>query len=139
MVKAIVEIDEEANKVINILKAQYGLKDKSEAINEMAKQYKEIILESELKPKYTRKLKKIQKEQIIRVGTTEDLRKRYGLKWMYAIEIRGHLDRTFRKLAKKDAKQMEAITRKIEEIVEDPHVYKPLHFPTRGQGESAHW
>jgi Protein of unknown function (DUF2683) len=80
MVKAIVEIDEEANKVINILKAQYGLKDKSEAINEMAKQYKEIILESELKPKYTRKLKKIQKEQIIRVGTTEDLRKRYGLK-----------------------------------------------------------
>jgi mRNA-degrading endonuclease RelE of RelBE toxin-antitoxin system len=57
---------------------------------------------------------------------------------MYAIEIRGHLDRTFRKLAKKDAKQMEAITRKIEEIVEDPHAYKPLHFPTCGQEESAH-
>ncbi|MBI3116795.1 MAG: DUF2683 family protein, partial [Thaumarchaeota archaeon] len=46
MVKAIVEIDEEANKVINILKAQYGLKDKSQAINEMAKQYKELVLKS---------------------------------------------------------------------------------------------
>jgi hypothetical protein len=36
MVKAIVEIDEEANKVINVLRAQYDLKDKSQAINEMA-------------------------------------------------------------------------------------------------------
>ncbi len=80
MVKAIVEIDEEANKVINILKAQYGLKDKSQAINELARQYKEIILDSELRPEYIQKLKKIQKEPIIRVGTTEDLRKRYGLK-----------------------------------------------------------
>ncbi len=80
MVKAIVDIDEAANKVINILKAQYGLKDKSQAINEMAKQYKEIVLESEVKPEYVRKLKGIQKEQIIRVGSIEDLRKRYGLK-----------------------------------------------------------
>jgi hypothetical protein len=80
MVKAIVEIDEEANKVINILKAQYGLKDKSQAINEMARQYKEIVLESELKQEYIQKLKRIQKEQIVRVGGIEDLRKRYGLK-----------------------------------------------------------
>jgi hypothetical protein len=80
MVKAIVEIDEEANKVINILKAQYGLKDKSQAINEMARQYKEIVLESEVKQEYIQKLKRIQKEQIVRVGGIEDLRKRYGLK-----------------------------------------------------------
>lgn len=74
------EIDEEANRVINILKAHYGLKDKSQAINEMAKQYREIVLESELKPEYMRRLVKIQKEAIIRVGNPEDLRKRYGLK-----------------------------------------------------------
>jgi hypothetical protein len=80
MVKAIVEIDEEANKVINILKAQYGLRDKSQAINEMAKQYKEIVLESELRPEYVRKLKRVSKERILRVGKVEDLRKRYGLK-----------------------------------------------------------
>jgi len=40
MVKAIVEIDEEANKVLNHLKAEYNLKDKSQAINLMAKEFK---------------------------------------------------------------------------------------------------
>lgn len=80
MVKAIVEIDEEANKVINILKAQYGLRDKSQAINEMAKQYKEIVLDSEIRPEYIKKLKRVEKERILRVGSVEDLRKRYGLK-----------------------------------------------------------
>jgi Protein of unknown function (DUF2683) len=80
MVKAIVDIDEEANKVINILKAQYGLRDKSQAINQMAKSYKEIVLESEFRPEYIRKLMEIQKKPIIRIGTTGELRKRYGLK-----------------------------------------------------------
>ncbi|MBI3023419.1 MAG: DUF2683 family protein [Thaumarchaeota archaeon] len=80
MVKAIVEIDEEANKVINILKAQYGLKDKSQAINEMAKQYKELVLESGVRPEYLSKLKKMQAAPIIRIGRAKDFRKRYGLK-----------------------------------------------------------
>jgi hypothetical protein len=78
MVKAIVEIDEEANRVINILKAQYGLKDKSQAINEMARQYREIVLESDVRPEYIRKVRKIEKEPILRIGSTEDFRKRYG-------------------------------------------------------------
>lgn len=80
MVKAIVEIDEQANKVINILKARYGLRDKSQAINEMAKQYKEIVLESEFKPEYIRRLMDVEKEPIVRIGSPRDLRKRYGLK-----------------------------------------------------------
>ncbi len=80
MVKAIVEIDEEANKVINVLKAQYGLKDKSQAINEMARQYKALVLESGIRPEYLKKLEKIQKEPILRIGSIVDFRKRYGLK-----------------------------------------------------------
>ena len=80
MVKAIVEIDERANNVINILKARYGLKDKSQAINEMAKQYKELVLESNVKPEYLSKMKKIQKEPIIRIGSASDFRKRYNNK-----------------------------------------------------------
>ena len=80
MVKAIVEIDEEANKVINVLKAQYGLKDKSQAINEMAKQYKVLVLESEVRPEYLKKLEKIHKEPIIKIGSARDFRKKYGLK-----------------------------------------------------------
>ena len=80
MVKAIVGIDDEANKVINILKAQYGLRDKSQAINRLAKEYREIVLESEFRPEYIRKLLEVQKEPIIRLGRISDLRKRYELK-----------------------------------------------------------
>ena len=80
MVKAIVEIDEEANRVINVLKAQFGLKDKSQAINEMAKQYKALVLESEVSPEYLKRLEKIRKEPIIRVGSAQDFRNKYGLK-----------------------------------------------------------
>ena len=52
---------------------------------------------------------------------------------MYALEIREHLDKAFRKLAKKDATLIEAMAKKIKEIVEDPHAYKPLRFPLAGK------
>lgn len=55
------------------------LKDKSAAINKMAEEYEEEILEPELKPEYIEKLKKIEKQEAIEVGTVENLRKRYGL------------------------------------------------------------
>jgi len=51
---------------------------------------------------------------------------------MYDVEMREHLDRAFKKLAKKDSKQMEAIAKKIEEIAEEPHAFKPLRFPLAG-------
>ncbi|MBI4258685.1 MAG: type II toxin-antitoxin system RelE/ParE family toxin [Thaumarchaeota archaeon] len=52
---------------------------------------------------------------------------------MYELEIRKHVDRTFRKLANKNPSQMEAIDDKIQEIVEDPHTFKPMHFPLAGR------
>ena len=36
-------------------------------------------LEPELKPEYIKKLKRIEKQEAIDVGTAEDLRKRYSL------------------------------------------------------------
>ena len=51
---------------------------------------------------------------------------------MYEVEIREHLDRAFKKLSKKDPKQMEAVAKKIQEIAEEPHAYKPLRFPLAG-------
>ena len=60
MVKAIIDIDKETNKLLNILKAEYGLKDKSEAINKMAREFKRFVkTEPEVRPKYIRKLKRI--------------------------------------------------------------------------------
>ena len=79
MVKAIVTITDDTNRVLNIIKAEYDLKDKSEAIDVMAKEYEEFVFEPKIKPSYLRKLKKIQKEPLVKVGTLKDFRKRYNL------------------------------------------------------------
>ena len=49
--------------MINIVKAKYGLRDKSGAINKMAKEYENEVLEPELRPEYIEKLGKIDKEK----------------------------------------------------------------------------
>ncbi len=77
MVQAFVTINEHTNRVLNIIKAQYGLRNKSEAIEVMAVKYEEDILEPELKPSYVEKIKRIEKQKNIKVGSLDDLRKRY--------------------------------------------------------------
>ncbi len=71
MVKAIIEIDKEANRVLNIIKAEYGLKDKSQAINRLAKDFGEIILESNMRPEYIKKLKRIEREGTVSLKNFE--------------------------------------------------------------------
>lgn len=56
------------------------MKDKSQTVNGMARHCKEVVLESEIKPEYVRKLKKILGEPTVGVGNARALRKRYGLK-----------------------------------------------------------
>lgn len=77
MVKAIIDITEEANRILNILKAKYGLKDKSHAINIMAEKYEEELLEPQLRPEYIKIAEKIMKQKAIKVGTIANLRKRH--------------------------------------------------------------
>ena len=80
MVQALINITDHTNMILNIIKAKYGLKDKSEAINLIATQYEEELLEPELRPEYIEKAKKIMKETPIRIGTPKELRKMMGLK-----------------------------------------------------------
>ncbi|MCL2477361.1 DUF2683 family protein [Candidatus Bathycorpusculum sp.] len=75
MVKAIIEIDERTNRVLNIIKAKHGLKDKSQAINLMAQQFEENLLEPELKPEFIESLKASKNEKTIKVN---DFTKRYS-------------------------------------------------------------
>ncbi|MCX6819611.1 MAG: DUF2683 family protein [Candidatus Aenigmarchaeota archaeon] len=56
-----IDIDEKANRVLNIIKAKYGLRDKSEAINLVVNEYEENFLEPELRPEYKKKLLGIMK------------------------------------------------------------------------------
>ena len=79
MVQAIINIEEHTNRILNIIKAKYGLKDKSSAIDLMATQYEEEILEPELKPEYIEKAKKIIQQKPVDVGNIENLRDRLGI------------------------------------------------------------
>ena len=77
MVQAIIDIDEHANRVLNMVKAKFGLRDKSQAINLMAEQYETEILEPELKPEFVTKAIRVSNQPSIKVGTIANLRKRY--------------------------------------------------------------
>ena len=79
MVQAIINIKENTNRVLNILKAKYGLKDKSQAIDIMAEEYEQEILEPELRPEYIEKAKKIMKEKPVKLGDVKNFRERYGI------------------------------------------------------------
>lgn len=76
MVKAIIDIDKHTNQVLNIVKAQYDLRDKSEAIEKIVDIYEEEVMEPELRPDYIEKIRKIRKEKSIKVKSFEE---RYGL------------------------------------------------------------
>jgi len=74
MVKAIVDINDEANRVINIVKAKEDLKDKSDALNLILTIYGREILEPELRPEFIKELLAAQKEKTIKV---KDFSSRY--------------------------------------------------------------
>lgn len=80
MVQAIINIRDHTNRVLNIVKAKYDLKDKSEAIDLVAERYEEEVLEPELRPEYIEKAKKIMNEKPVHVGSPDNLRKMMRLK-----------------------------------------------------------
>ena len=76
MIQALIKLNDNINRVLNIVKAKYDLKDKSETIEFIVKKYIEYENEPELKPEFIEKINKIKKEKSIRV---DDFAKRYGL------------------------------------------------------------
>ncbi|MEM0466912.1 MAG: hypothetical protein QXX20_04870 [Candidatus Thermoplasmatota archaeon] len=53
-----------------------------------------------------------------------------GMAWMYNLEIKPSVDKIFKKLAKKNKKQLMIIYKKIQEIRSNPtHEYKHLRPP----------
>ncbi len=51
---------------------------------------------------------------------------------MYSLEIEEEVFRAFKKLAKKDKIQVEAINKKIDQILTEPFQFKPLKHPLEG-------
>ena len=61
MVKSLIDLKEHESRVINIVKAKYGLKDKSEALSIIIKRYEECELEPELRPEFIKEIEETRK------------------------------------------------------------------------------
>jgi len=67
MVKAIVDISNEANRILNIMKAKENLNDKSDAINLIVTLYGKEMIEPELRPEFINELLEAQKEKTVKI------------------------------------------------------------------------
>jgi hypothetical protein len=76
MVQAMIRISKEANQILNVVKAKYGLKDKSEAIEKVVQDYGSDFLEPELRPDFILKIKQKQKEKTVKI---KDFKKHFGI------------------------------------------------------------
>ncbi|MEM4255111.1 MAG: DUF2683 family protein [Candidatus Norongarragalinales archaeon] len=66
MVQALVNISDHTNRILNVIKAKHGLKDKSQAIDAMATEYEEEILEPEFRPEFVKKI--LKQQELIKKG-----------------------------------------------------------------------
>jgi len=77
MVNALVKINDNVNRILNLIKVKYGLKDKSDAIAFVVNNYVDNENEPELRPEFVEKMRKIQKQKTIKI---KDWYKHFGLK-----------------------------------------------------------
>ncbi len=80
MAQNIFNIGDQEEKILGIVKAQYGLKNKNQAMHLILKAYGENFLEPEIRPEYLKKLEKIRKEG-------------YGKTFSSVGELRKHLEK----------------------------------------------
>jgi hypothetical protein len=56
LVKSIINLSERESRIVNIVKAKYGLKDKSQALSLILKRYEECELEPQLRPEFVKEI-----------------------------------------------------------------------------------
>lgn len=76
MVQALIKLDENENRVLNIVKAKLGLNDKSEAIKVLIDYYIEHEGDRELRPEFIERIKKAEKGKFVKVS---NFSKHYGV------------------------------------------------------------
>jgi hypothetical protein len=60
MVKSIINLSERESRIVNVVKAKYGLKDKSQALSLILKRYEECELEPQLRPEFVKEIQDAQ-------------------------------------------------------------------------------
>tara|TARA_Y100000310_G_C20564620_1_gene754817 strand:+ start:92 stop:325 length:234 start_codon:yes stop_codon:yes gene_type:complete len=76
MVNALIELSDNANRVLNVVRAKFGLKDKSEAVEFVVGKFIEQEAEPELLSDFVEKMEKIERQSSVKV---DDFSKRYGV------------------------------------------------------------
>ncbi len=76
MVQTMVNLTEYENRVLNIIKAKFGFKNKSEAIKLIIQKYESEFLEPELRPEFIEKMRTRENETVVQVT---DFRSHFGL------------------------------------------------------------
>ena len=61
MVKSLIDLTERESRIINIVKAKYGLKDKNQALSVILKRYEECELEPQLRPEFVDEIEETRK------------------------------------------------------------------------------
>jgi hypothetical protein len=76
MPQALITLDENSNRILNVVKAKYDLKDKSMAVEWLIDFYLDQQDDPELRPEFIRKMQRIEKEEkSIRYANVEELRR----------------------------------------------------------------
>jgi hypothetical protein len=78
MVKNVINLNERESRVINIVKAKYGLKDRSQALSVIIKRYEECELEPQLRPEFVKEIEDTIKKGKFVKG--KDFAEEFGLK-----------------------------------------------------------
>ena len=82
MTQCVITLTERSNRVINIIKAMNGFKDKSQAVNKILEEY-EADLDLPLKEKFVEEMLKIQNDKsrkYINFNSIEDFDKHFSKK-----------------------------------------------------------
>ena len=61
MVKSLINLSERESRIVNIVKAKYGLKDKNQALSLILKRYEECELEPQLRPEFVAEIENARK------------------------------------------------------------------------------
>jgi len=75
--KALLDLPQDVNQTLNIVKAQHNLKNKVEAITLIVNTYKIEHMEPELRPEFVEKIQKTEHQKAIKFKSVDELRKRY--------------------------------------------------------------
>lgn len=73
MPKAVVDLSEHANRIVNVVKARDGLRGKNEAIEAIVAAYEERILDPALRPEFVESLQRVRRGPFRRIRTPAEL------------------------------------------------------------------